>query len=552
MLTKIECDKFIENDKPRGPISFHEGINAIFGDGKKNSLGKSTFLLVIDFCFGGNDYINIEKETIKIIGDHTIYFDFLDHGKTRYFSRKTNDKGAFVSEYSDSTHTIEIHTYDLKTYTKELLKIYDLESLNLSMRAIVSKFFRIYNRTTINELRPLNTTLNEDEQKTIVNLLKLYEVNTSLEDLLKERDVIKEKYDYYQGMKKHASENIVTTKENYETNLKEIEKLQEAIRNTKIDSENGSADSQYIISLRKNELLIQVKTLKKQIARLNYSKNTIVAKDIDEVSTVKTIDKLKVFFPNETFEPIYKIEEFHRNIRSVLVDEANEQNKKIDATISAIQEKIDSINKELQQYEKTPIITEQILDQFHRDNDRMKTLIEANKNYLEFTKTSKEKDDIEEKIKNNSQSDIKLVTDKINKEMARLESTYSADNYYPPELYIKNLDSYSFGILRDTGTANRYKAVITFDTTIINQTKLPCFIHDSVFFNSLGNDNMSYVINLYKTIKNKQIFLAFDDAKKINNAAEREYLLKRSVLSLSEGNGALFGKEFNKKDLPRG
>lgn len=137
---------------------------------------------------------------------------------------------------------------------------------------------------------------------------------------------------------------------------------------------------------------------------------------------------------------------------------------------------------------------------------------------------------------------------KINSKMAQLERDYDIENYYPPELKIKDLNSYSFGILRDTGTANRYKAVITFDTTIINQTKLPCFIHDSIFFNSLGDDNMHYVLNLYKTVNEKQIFLAFDDPNKIHNDEDRNYLVKHTILSLSEGEGALFGREFNKKE----
>ena len=547
MLVGIECDKFIDHGKPRGRICFHEGINAIFGDGKKNSLGKSTFLLIIDFCFGGKDYINIETETINLLRHHTIYFDFNDHGKIRHFSRSTKNKGETVSEYIDDNHQIEKNTYDLQTFKKILLEIYDLEDLNLSMRAIVSKFFRIYNRNTINELRPLNTTLSEDDQKGIVNLLKLYEIDNNIESLLKEKETIEDKYKYFTGMKKESSEKIVTNEDSYNANVKEIEHLEDEIKRTRIDTANGSADAQYIISLRKNELLIQVKALRKQIARLRYSKNNIVAKDIDEVSINKTIDKLKEFFPNEDFQPLYKIEEFHRSIRNVLVQEANEQNKRIDAAITAIEEKIKTINEELSQYEKTPIITDEILNEFNRNNDKLKILREANDNYLKFKDVSKQKNDIDEKIASSSKNDIYAVMNKINKEMARLEQEFDVGNYYPPELKIKDLNSYSFGILRDTGTANRYKAVITFDTTIINQTKLPCFIHDSIFFNSLGNDNMHYVLNLYKTIKGKQIFLAFDDPKKIVNPDDSKYLNDHTVLTLSEGEGALFGKEFNKK-----
>lgn len=59
---------------------------------------------------------------------------------------------------------------------------------------------------------------------------------------------------------------------------------------------------------------------------------------------------------------------------------------------------------------------------------------------------------------------------------------------------------------------------------------------------------MHYVLNLYKTVNEKQIFLAFDDPNKIHNDEDRNYLAKHTILSLSEGEGALFGREFNKKE----
>ena len=31
MLVELSCDKFIENDKPRGPIRFTTGLNSVIG-----------------------------------------------------------------------------------------------------------------------------------------------------------------------------------------------------------------------------------------------------------------------------------------------------------------------------------------------------------------------------------------------------------------------------------------------------------------------------------------------------------------------------------------
>lgn len=55
-----------------------ERLNAVLGtENTENSIGKSTTLLVIDFCFGGSDYIDKAKDVVKNIGHHEIRFAFL-------------------------------------------------------------------------------------------------------------------------------------------------------------------------------------------------------------------------------------------------------------------------------------------------------------------------------------------------------------------------------------------------------------------------------------------------------------------------------------------
>lgn len=69
MLYEIECDQFAETINgqrvPRGRIRFRPGLNTVLGDKQgENSIGKSTFLLAVDFCFGGGDYLDSEKTKI--------------------------------------------------------------------------------------------------------------------------------------------------------------------------------------------------------------------------------------------------------------------------------------------------------------------------------------------------------------------------------------------------------------------------------------------------------------------------------------------------------
>ena len=58
MLVEIWCDKFMDNGKIRPKVKFRSGLNTILGDiNASNSIGKTTFLLIVDFAFGGDDYI---------------------------------------------------------------------------------------------------------------------------------------------------------------------------------------------------------------------------------------------------------------------------------------------------------------------------------------------------------------------------------------------------------------------------------------------------------------------------------------------------------------
>lgn len=53
MLKEIICDKFKQKR-----VEFHRGLNVVLGDDQgSNSIGKSTFLMIIDFVYGGKDYI---------------------------------------------------------------------------------------------------------------------------------------------------------------------------------------------------------------------------------------------------------------------------------------------------------------------------------------------------------------------------------------------------------------------------------------------------------------------------------------------------------------
>ena len=86
MLYEIQCDRFISNGQPRPPIRFNSGLNVVLGGrNADNSVGKSTFMLIIDFAFGGETYA--KSQTALHIGNHLIKFAFKFAETLYYFSR---------------------------------------------------------------------------------------------------------------------------------------------------------------------------------------------------------------------------------------------------------------------------------------------------------------------------------------------------------------------------------------------------------------------------------------------------------------------------------
>lgn len=71
MLCEIRCKKFHQER-----IEFSSGLNVILGtNAGDNSIGKSTFMLIIDYVFGGNTYSDA-VDILKNVGEHDICFKF--------------------------------------------------------------------------------------------------------------------------------------------------------------------------------------------------------------------------------------------------------------------------------------------------------------------------------------------------------------------------------------------------------------------------------------------------------------------------------------------
>ena len=546
MLKRIRCDKFLSI--PNHEILFKDGLNVVLGDSESsNSIGKSTLLMIIDFCFGGEDYIDKEKDTLNNVGDHFIYFEFLFNGESKFFARGTSvAEKSFVHVFEDSEFSQEKAKITLDSFKKGLSKYYGLDDTGLTFRAAISRFFRIYNRNTHNELRPLNSTVREDDASGIESMLKLYKIYELTESAIAEFNEVSDRKKVYDNIKRYNVAPIASSQYEYDANEIEIKKLQEEINRILDDSKKGLSNQEIIEAEKKKELTDIRKSLKKERSKLV---NKIDDIDFDKGYSPEAITlqftKLKDFFPDLNLERLTEIEYFHKKVKAVLSSEIKDMNKDLLDQISLIDVQIKEIDNQLTAYKSSPTVADALLERHLSLKTTLDRLTIANKNYKEKRAVDLDFSSAQKAFEGKVVGATNMLANKVNTEMKRINDLFDNGKLYAPELRINKFKNYSFSTPNDSGTGSRFKGVALFDLAVLHQTALPALVHDSIMFTNIESPVVKKLIELYSK-ETKQIFIAYDHIDKADIDLQ-ELLQKNKVLELSDEPYCLFGKQWNKK-----
>ena len=290
MLNEIICNEF-----KKKKVEFHLGLNTILGDDLgSNSIGKSTFLMIIDFVFGGKDYLLKSTDVQKNVGKHVIKFHFIFSGKDYYFSRDTNSNEKV--NICDEKYNIK-DEISLSKYCEFLKQKYQIDLYDTSFRDIVGRYSRIYGKENLNEKRPLDIISKEPSSKSINALLKLFDLYKNISEL---ENLLREKEEALTTYKKAIKYNFIGSigKREYTRNLKEIQKLNEEELKLINDLENNLLD----LNSEQAEQLIQLKNklsvLKRYRSKL-IGDIVLLKEDIEGNTSLKNqkINELLDFFP---------------------------------------------------------------------------------------------------------------------------------------------------------------------------------------------------------------------------------------------------------------
>lgn len=548
MLVEVSCDKFMENGKQRPPIIFHEGLNVIVGNNEGgNSIGKSTFLMILDFVFGGSDYIKELTAVKNNIHDHTIKFQFVFNGRNFYFSRNTTTPNTI--EKCDASYHPLGESYNLDEYNKFLLSSYGISPSYGSFRSIVSRFLRIYNRSCMDEKRPLSIK-NEKSENSLRALFSLLGLEQMLSPYETADNEAKEEWDYLQKASKKGDKPIVKTRKERALLQSELDNL-----NSEISSINEgllTADSIRLevaasIDRRLSNLLSRRSKLKTKIKNLE----SIEESDAEAVSS--DLKKLLYFFPNAETSKIEEIENFHTQIKRILGEQIYDEQTQYQKQLEIINSEITKTREELNinstgNFRITSVANAEEMDRIinlTKERDRIKNVLENTDNLNQAIQTKKES---ETTLKNKRIELSKDYISQINTRMDEINKIVTSPKITnPPTLHLtEDGKNYIFETPQDQGRGTKYKGMAIFDLTILENTVLPILIHDSDLLQPVELNPVDGIVREYIKSR-KQIFIAVDKLSSFHSET-KDLLMSRMVLELYPGGGELFGRAWNKPD----
>lgn len=540
MLKEIFCDKFISHGKVRQAIQFHQGLNTVLGSTTgSNSIGKSTFLMIIDFVFGGMDYIGKSADIHANVGGHTICFAFEFENAIFHFSRAT-DTPQNVN-ICDNNYNIT-GSITLDSYNKWLKEKYGLKDLAISFRAIVGKFFRVYLRECCDECHPLKSADRAPDKDGIFELLKLYDKYSVVENLTKSFNDMDNKHKALRKAIKFS--HIVSPANNreYKRNNAEIEKLGKELEEFLAKSNDGLLDLDSAKAIAITNIRSRLSKLYRQRIRLKAKKAALSEENL-KVPITKDFSDLQQYFPTVNVKKLAEVEVFHAEVINVLKEEYKNSCEEIELLLNVCENEIKVLENEIATIDCVPNVSQIVLKSYATTKQKYDYLVNANKNYDMEKKLAKNVADLNMQIKNLLTDELKKIELELNSFMEYLNKAVFSKARTAPIINFQDENRYNFLIPNDNGTGSRYKGLIFFDLAILEKTKVPVLAHDSFMLKQIEDHVLEKLFELYSKTS-KQIFIAIDKHDSYTKRAEA-ILESTVILKLAADGNELFGLSWN-------
>jgi len=499
--------------------------------------------MIIDFVFGGDDYVERLTDVQTEVGEHRICFTFKFADGLHHFYRSNVDYKN-VQKCDENYQPLEAGLLSLNQYLSFLQAHYDMDLVGLTFRNAIGRSMRVYKRETLDEEHPLHQAKQETAKSAIEGLLKLTDLYSGIEAQSKITTEAKDKYTTFKKAQKYQYIPFVTKQSDYDKNEARIAELTEQAEELARKSSSGLLDLDSMQAEQISVLQGKLSNFKRQRSRLLSQLRAIrVDRDLGKKGFKRNYDDLLRFFPEVDLKRIEAIEGFHKQLAGILKKEFSETEENMQAALDLIEAEMAQIESEISQMAKTTDLSKVVLEQYAAIDKELKTLRSANENFIKTTELSDVAKAYEAELNRLVVEQIAIMQQEINSEMLDINNTIYGGRKTAPTLTVTDASHYTFFTPRDGGTGAQYKGLVVFDLAMLELTKLPVIAHDSVMLKQIEADAIEKIMELYASTS-KQVFIAMDKEGSYTEKAQ-EIMEASKVLQLSPGEGALFGRTWN-------
>ena len=537
MLYEVVCDEFKQKR-----IEFFPGLNTVLGDEVgNNSIGKSTFLMIIDFVFGGQDYVLKSIDVQRNVGNHVIKFCFLFDRTYYYFSRETNHQ-----EYVNfcDEHYTPLFTKNINEYLAFLTEKYKIDLPYLSFRGVVGRYIRVYGRDNIDEKHPLHSVSNEKTGEPVLALLKLFDLYKAIAEL---ETLVKEKSDALNAFRKAQKLSFISKigVRQYKANIKRLEELHNQEDQLTSTLDHNLMDMDSTITAEIIELKSRLSLLRRQRSKILSQLYTVRHNsDIKKYPLQDDFEMLLEFFPEANVKRFEEIERFHSEITDVLGEEFSAEERRLQALLNSADGNINELETKIQDITNTPNLSKTILEKHSELIKEIETLSRENERYYQKVEIADAAEIAETRASTMRTKQLDYLQNTLNPKMSEINDFIYEHRKKPPTISFHG-SQYDFETRDDTGTGTSYKGLVVYDLSVLELTVLPILVHDSVVLKQIADEAIEKILEKYQSA-GKQVFIALDKASSYTQTAT-DILNKTAVLHLSDNGNELFGRSWNEK-----
>lgn len=540
MLKEIKCNKFSRKIADK-TIRFHDGLNCVVGaDDALNSIGKTNLLMLVDFCFGGEDYVSKGGDVLENVGDHIVCFAFEFDSTVYRFARDTaNPKYYFQCDGEYKTIGEKKPIKELQAFLKSQ---YFGSDVTGSFRSAVNGYSRIYGKNNYDVKKPLKTFSSDAKDEAgiavLVDLFGKTGVIKQFQDEIKEAKSSKKAFDdakkygfIYSPLKSQKDVNEINAR------IEEIKKELDDITTNENQAEIIADEN---LSQKEIDLKSEQICLTKEKRTLSIQLNSIDSMTGDNLLMDETdLESLKECFPDAAIKSLAEINDFQKELSNNVNEEINGQKAELSRKIEAISGRLKEINDALLKSNVSPRISKSFLETVMERNDEIKKLKNQIEQYNKSQSIKKRIVESEAKLNEKCADVLPDIQKAINDNLAVLNDAIYLEKRIAPSIQIDSYSKYTYKTPKDQGTGTEYKSLILFDLTILNKTQLPFVIHDSILFKNIWDEPVEGLFKIYDKSK-KQIFVAIDRTNAFSDEV-RQIISKSQVIKLGGGEDALYG-----------